>query len=111
MLVIVASAEDRLTDDKQQRILAMLTHTVGSDPQTARACLKLGLQRAAAVAEDSGDVAAQLQKLIAPIEHGCSQVEKRDVIEMLRKMAGPAGQQDGEVGDGIRQLAATLIPA
>jgi uncharacterized tellurite resistance protein B-like protein len=108
MLVVVASAEDRLTDDKQQRIVDMLTHTVGTDAQTARICLKQGLQRAQAIAKDGGDVAARLQKLKAPIQKSCSPQEKRDVIEMLQKIAGPAGQRTGMIGDGIRQLAASL---
>jgi uncharacterized tellurite resistance protein B-like protein len=109
MLVVVASAEGSLTDDKQQRILDMLTHTVGTDPQTARTCLKQGLQRAQAIAKEGGTVATRLQKLKPPIERTCSPQEKRDVIEMLRKIAGPASQHTGNIGDGIRELATTLL--
>jgi uncharacterized tellurite resistance protein B-like protein len=119
MLVVVARASDhtngdqvggdRLTDDKQQRIIDMLVHTVGIDLREARQRFNHGLQRATTIDRDGGNVGARLHKLKTPIERSCSLQERRDVIEMLQKIAGPGGQQTGEISDGISQLATTLL--
>jgi hypothetical protein len=118
MLILVARAmdqiggdqvgSDQLSDDKQQQIIAMLVDTVGIDPQVARQRFNYGLQRATIIDRDGGSLGVRLHKLKTPIERSCSPQEKRDVIEMLQKIAGPA-RRAGELAEGINQLAATLL--
>jgi uncharacterized tellurite resistance protein B-like protein len=105
MMYTVAAEDGRVTDAREQQIISVLTSTVGLEPGIARDCLKAGRR----FARLDGDLTSRLHQLKEPIANKCSHQEKQDVIEALRKVAGPSGEQIGGVRDGIGRLAATLL--
>jgi uncharacterized tellurite resistance protein B-like protein len=105
MMYAVAAEDGRVTEAREQQIVALLMSTVGLEPSVARDCLKAGRRFASL----DGDLTSRLHQLKEPIANTCSHQEKQDVIEALRKVAGPSGEQIGSVRDGIGRLAASLL--
>lgn len=56
-----------------------------------------------------GDLTSRPHQLKEPIANKCSQQAQQDVIDALRQVAGPSGEQIGGVRDGIGRLAASLL--
>jgi hypothetical protein len=106
MMVAVATEEGPLTTQTEQRILAELISRVGLGPDLAQTCLMGGKRLARGL---SGDLNSRLHQLAAPIEGQCSPEEKRDVMEMLRLIAGPSAERIGSVREGIGRLSSSLL--
>jgi len=106
MMYAVATEEGPLTAEKERRILLQLTSRVGLGPDLAQTCLTGGKRLARGL---GGDLNSRLHQLVAPIEAQCSPEEKRDIIDMLRLIAGPSAQRLGAVRDGLGRLAASLL--
>ena len=106
MMYAVATEEGPLTAEKERRILAQLTSRVGLGPDLAQTCLTGGKRLARGL---GGDLNSRLHQLVAPIEAQCSPEEKRDIIDMLRLIAGPSAQRLGPVRDGLGRLSASLL--
>jgi hypothetical protein len=106
MMYAVATEEGPLTLEKERRILSQLTSKVGLDPDLARTCLAGGKRLAGGL---GGDLNSRLHQLVAPIEAQCSPEEKRDVVDMLRLIAGPTAQRLGSVRDGLGRLSSSLL--
>lgn len=56
-----------------------------------------------------GDLNSRLHRLLSPVERKCSPEEKRDVIDMLRIVAGPSGERLGPVREGLGRLSSSLL--
>jgi len=106
MMYAVATEEGPLTPEKERRILAQLTSRVGLGPELARTCLTGGKRLARDL---RGDLNSRLHQLVAPIETRCSPEEKRDVVDMLRLIAGPSAERLGPVRDGLGRLSSSLL--
>ena len=106
MMYAVATEEGPLTLEKERRILAQLTSRVGLEPDLARTCLAGGKLLARGL---RGDLNSRLHQLVAPIEVQCSPEEKRDIIDMLRLIAGPNAARLGSVRDGLGRLSSSLL--
>jgi uncharacterized tellurite resistance protein B-like protein len=106
MMYMVATEDGRLTAEKERRILARLSATVGLGPELARTCLTGGkcLSR-----QLGGDLNARLHQLLAPIERQCTPEEKQEVIDMLKDIAGPSAERLGPVREGIGRLSSSLL--
>jgi hypothetical protein len=91
MMYAVATEEGPLSLEKERHILSQLTSKVG---------LAGGLR---------GDLNSRLHRLVAPIETQCSPEEKRDVVDMLRQIAGPSALRLGPVRDGLGRLSSSLL--
>jgi uncharacterized tellurite resistance protein B-like protein len=106
MMYAVATEDGPLTPEKERRILALLSATVGLGPELAKTCLTGGKRLARRL---GGDLNARLHQLLAPIERQCSPEEKQDVIGMLRDVAGPNADRLGPVRDGLGRLTSSLL--
>jgi hypothetical protein len=106
MMYAVATEDGPLTAEKERRILSQLISKVRLEPDLARTCLAGGKRLAGGL---GGDLNSRLHQLVAPIEAKCSPEEKRDVIDMLRLIAGPSAQRLGPVRDGLGRLTASLL--
>jgi uncharacterized tellurite resistance protein B-like protein len=106
MMYLVATEDGPLTAEKERRILALLSSTVGLGPELARTCLTGGKRLSRRL---SGDLNARLHTLLAPIERQCSPEEKQEVIAMLRAVAGPSADRLGPVRDGLGRLTSSLL--
>jgi hypothetical protein len=106
MMYAVATEEGPLTLEKERRILSQLTSKVRLEPDLARTCLAGGKRLAGGL---GGDLNSRLHQLVAPIEAQCSPEEKRDVVDMLRQIAGPSAHRLGSVRDGLGRLSSSLL--
>jgi len=106
MMYAVATEEGPLSVEKERRILSQLTSRVGLGPDLARTCLTGGKRLARGL---RGDLNSRLHQLVAPIEARCSPEEKRDVVDMLRLIAGPSAERLGPVRDGLGRLSSSLL--
>jgi len=106
MMYAVATEDGPLTSEQERRILSQLISKVRLEPDLARTCLAGGKRLAGGL---GGDLNSRLHQLVAPIEAKCSPEEKRDVIDMLRLIAGPSAQRLGPVRDGLGRLTASLL--
>jgi len=106
MMYAVATEDGPFTPEKERRILALLTTTVGLGPELARTCLTGGKRLAARL---SGDLNSRLHQLLAPIARQCSPEEKQDVIAMLQDVAGSSAERFGPVREGIGRLSSSLL--
>jgi len=106
MMYAVATEDGPLTPETERRILSQLSSRVGLGPDLARTCLTGGKRLARAV---RGDLNSRLHQLVAPIEAQCSPEEKRDVVHMLRLIAGPSALRLGPVRDGLGRLSSSLL--
>lgn len=106
MMYAVATEDGPFTSEKERRILALLSSTVGLGPDLARTCLTGGKRLAGRL---HGDLNARLHQLLAPIAQHCSPEEKRDVIEMLQAVAGSGAERFGPVREGIGRLSSSLL--
>src|SRR5438093_6941953 len=106
MMYAVATEEGPLTPEQERRILSQLTSKVGIAPDLARPCLTGGKRLARGL---SGDLNSRLHQLVAPIEAQCSPAEKRQVVDMLRLIAGPSATRLGPVRDGLGRLSSSLL--
>jgi hypothetical protein len=106
MMYAVATEEGPLTPEQERRILSQLISRVRLEPDLARTCLAGGKRLARGL---HGDLNSRLHQLVAPIEAKCSPEEKREVVEMLRLIAGPSAQRLGPVRDGLGRLSASLL--
>ena len=106
MMYAVATEDGPLTPETERRILSQLSSRVGLGPDLARTCLTGGKRLARAV---RGDLNSRLHQLVAPIEAQCSPEEKRDIIDMLRLIAGPSAHRIGSVREGLGRLSSSLL--
>jgi uncharacterized tellurite resistance protein B-like protein len=106
MMYAVATEEGPLTAEQERRILSQLTSRVGLGPDLAQTCLTGGKRLARDL---GGDLNSRLHHLVAPIEAQCSPEEKRDIIDMLRLIAGPSAVRLGPVRDGLGRLSSSLL--
>jgi len=106
MMYAVATEDGPFTSEKERRILALLSSTVGLGPDLARKCLVGGKRLAGRL---QGDLNTRLHHLLAPIAQQCSPEEKQDVIQMLRAVAGTGVERFGPVRDGIGRLSSSLL--
>jgi hypothetical protein len=106
MMYAVATEEGPLTLEKERRILSQLTSKVGLGPDLARTCLAGGKRLAGGL---RGDLNSRLHQLVTPIETQCNPEEKRDVVDMLRLIAGPSALRLGPVRDGLGRLSSSLL--
>ena len=106
MMYAVATEEGPLTAEQERRILSQLTSRVGLGPDLAQTCLTGGKRLARGL---RGDLNSRLHQLVAPIEAQCSPEEKRDVIDMLRLIAGPSAHRIGPVREGLGRLSSSLL--
>jgi len=106
MMYAVATEEGALTAEKERRILSQLTSRVGRGPDLARTCLTGGKRLAQGL---RGDLNLRLHQLVAPIEAQCSPEEKRDVVEMLRLIAGSSAERLGPVRDGLGRPSSSSL--
>ena len=106
MMYAVATEEGPLTAEKERRILSQLTSRVGLGHDLAQTCLTGGKHLARGL---RGDLNSRLHQLVAPIEAQCSPEEKRDIIDMLRLIAGPSAHRIGSVREGLGRLSSSLL--
>ena len=106
MMYAVATEEGPLTAENERRILSQLTSRVRLGPDLARTCLAGGKRLARRV---HGDLNSRLHQLVGPIEAQCSPEEKRDVVDMLRQIAGPSAHRIGAVRDGLGRVSSSLL--
>ena len=106
MMYAVATEEGPLTAEQERRILSQLISRVRLEPDIARTCLAGGKRLAGGL---GGDLNSRLHQLVAPIEAKCTAEEKRDVIDMLRLIAGPSATRIGSVRDGLGRLSSSLL--
>jgi len=106
MMYAVATEEGPLTAEKERRILSQLTSRVRLGPDLAQTCLTGGKHLARGL---HGDLNSRLHQLVAPIEAQCSPEEKRDIIDMLRLIAGPSAHRIGSVREGLGRLSSSLL--
>jgi len=106
MMYAVAIEEGPITTAKERRILSELISRVRLEPEVAQTCLTGGKRLARSV---DGDLNSRLHQLVAPIEAQCSPEERRDIIDMLRQIAGPSAERIGAVREGIGRLSSSLL--
>jgi hypothetical protein len=106
MMYAVATEEGPLTAEKERRILSQLTSRVGLGSDLAQTCLTGGKRLARDL---HGDLNSRLHQLVAPVEAQCSPEEKRDIIDMLRLIAGPSAHRIGSVREGLGRLSSSLL--
>jgi hypothetical protein len=106
MMYAVATEEGPLTAETERRILSQLTSKIGLGPDLAQTCLTGGKHLARRL---HGDLNSRLHQLAAPINTLCSPEEKRDVLDMLRLIAGPNAERLGSVREGLGRLSSSLL--
>lgn len=106
MMYSVATEDGPLTPEEERHILLLLRTKIGLENDVARNCLIGGKRMSRHL---RGDLNSRLHQLVAPIEAQCSPEEKRDVIDMLRLIAGPSATRLGPVRDGLGRLSASLL--
>jgi hypothetical protein len=106
MMYVVATEDGPLTPVQEQRILSELASSVRLGPDLAQTCFTGGRRLARGV---HGDLNSRLHQLVAPIEAQCSLEEKRDVVEMLHRIAGPNAERLGSVREGLGRLSSSLL--
>jgi hypothetical protein len=106
MMYAVATEDGPLTTEQERRILSQLTSKLGLGLDLAQTCLTGGKRLARGL---HGDLNSRLHQLVGPIEAKCSPEEKRDVVDMLRLIAGPSAHRLGAVRDGIGRLSSSLL--
>ena len=105
MMYAVAGEDCAVTADQERLIEALLIKRMGADAKAAERCM--GLARRAA--DLKGDLTSRLHQLKGPVETRCSLAEKRELIDMLRQVAGVRAERLGPVRDGIGRLSATIL--
>src|SRR5262245_28141105 len=105
MMYAVATEGGPLTHENERRIPSHLSSSVRLGHDLARTCLAGGKRLARRV---HGDLNSRLHQLVGPIEAQCSPEEKRDVVDMLRLIAGPSAARLGAVRDGLGRLSSSL---
>ena len=105
MLYAVAAECGSVTRETELLIVSQLVSIADLDIAVARNCLRQGRR----VARLEGDLTSKLHQLKDPIMRACSLEERQDVIDMLRTVAGPTGEQVGTVRRAIGRLAATML--
>ena len=106
MMYAVATEDGPLSTEQERRILSHLSSKVGLGPDLAQTCLTGGKRLARAL---RGDLNSRLHQLVGPIEAQCSPEEKRDVVDMLRQIAGPSAHRIGAVRDGLGRVSSSLL--
>jgi uncharacterized tellurite resistance protein B-like protein len=106
MMYAVATEEGPLTAEMERRILSELASRIGLGPDLAQTCLTGGKRLAKHV---HGDLNSRLHQLAGPIEAQCSPEEKRDVLDLLRLIAGPNAERLGSVREGLGRLSSSLL--
>jgi len=106
MMYAVAAEFAPLTPEQERHILSLLCSRMGLEPDVAKACFTGGRRIARHL---QGNLTSRLHQLLEPVRRKCSLEEKRDVVDMLTAVAGPAAQRLGPVRDGIGRVSATLM--
>jgi len=106
MMYAVATEDGPLSGEQERRILSHLSSKVGLGADLAQTCLTGGKRLARGV---RGDLNSRLHQLVGPIEAQCSPEEKRDVVDMLRQIAGPSAHRIGAVRDGLGRVSSSLL--
>ena len=105
MMYAVAGDQAPVSKEQEQMILGLLVKRMGASGAAAEHGLKLA-RRAASL---EGDLTSRLHQLKDPIVAQCSAAEKRELIDMLRLVAGVQAERLGPVRDGIGRLSATIL--
>lgn len=106
MLHAVASEHGPMAYESEQQILSLLTTRLGMDRQLAKMCLSSGRRLDL---KQRGALNARLHRMVAPIERNCTLEQRRDVVDMLRVVAGANADRIGTVRDSIGRITATLL--
>ena len=105
MMFAVAGEGSAVSPDQERLIEALLIKRMGADVETAGRCMALARR----ATDLKGDLTARLHQLKGPVETRCSEGEKRELIGMLRQVAGVEAERLGPVRDGIGRLSATIL--
>jgi len=104
MMYVVASEVATVSAQQEQEMASLLASCIGLEAEAARKCMKQGRR----LSRLDGDLTSRLHQLQGPIVENCTLRERQDLIEMLRKVAGPSGERIGPVRDAIGRLSASL---
>ncbi len=106
MLHAIANEAGTLTAEKEREIVGLLSRKLGIDRGLAKMCLTAGRRLDFSL---KGSLNARLHKLAETIERRCTPEERRDVVEMLRVVAGDGADRIGSIRDGLGRVSATLL--
>ena len=105
MMYAVAAEAGDVSAEKERQMVSLLSATAGIEPALARKCLKQGRR----LSRLNGNLTSRLHQLKGPVEQKCSAEEKRELLEVLRKVAGASGERIGPVRDSLGRLSASLL--
>jgi len=106
MLHAIASESGPVARHTEQQILGLLTTRMGMDRGLAKLCLTSGRRLDLKL---RGGLNTRLHQLVTSIERNCTLEERRDVVEMLRAVAGSNTDRLGNVRESLGRVTATLL--
>lgn len=105
MMVALAQYRGALTEKQEQQIIGQMTMHFGMRGEEARDMFA----RARWVTRDAANLDAALKRLSPSIAERCTEDEKRDLIAMLKLIAGPGDPRDDATASAIRTLEDRLL--
>ena len=106
MRVAVAEYDGAMTDAERSLILGEMIDHFDSTQKEAEELLARGRW----LGKDVRELAQALRRLAGPIEQRLEEKERRDLIDMLRLVAGPGSVRDSVPHQAILRLEEQLFP-
>lgn len=105
MMVSIAQEDGALTAREEADIIAQMAKTFAIEGKLAQDLLA----QARFATKDGGDLSSVLRRLTRPIQAKCTPDERRELMAMLRAIAGPAAQGETSEGRAIRSVEERLL--
>lgn len=105
MLVAIAQDDGALTAREEADIIALMAKAFAIEGKLAQDLLA----HARFVTKEGGDLSSVLRRLTRPIQARCTLDERRDLVAMLRSIAGSAAEGETSEARAIRSVEDRLI--
>lgn len=106
MMYAVAAEGGSVTREKMDQMRSLLVSMIDLTPEQADICLANG--RTAARRCD-GSLNSRLHQMRGPIGRNCSALEKEDVVQMLRAVAGESAERVPSIREALGRIAGSLL--
>jgi uncharacterized tellurite resistance protein B-like protein len=106
MMAAIAEYDGAMTDAERALILGEMIDNFDATQKEAEELLARGRW----LAKDVRDLGQALRRLAGPLEQRLEEKERRDLIDMLRLVAGPGSVRDSVPHQAIARLEEQLFP-